>query len=108
MSPVFESEGPQSPLALRDNLRAELDKIALRLQDLPAMDLAEVLLYLASSSARLGEIRLQLIRSDLRWAQSLRTKEIDPLMDLLKFQFQIYSRITAIRQQELDLLRGQR
>lgn len=107
MSPVFESEGPQPVLLFRDNVRAEIDKIALGLQDLPARDLAEVLLYLASSSARLGEVRLQLVRSDQRWAQGLRTKELDPMMELLKFQFQVYSRITAVRQQELDLLGGQ-
>lgn len=104
---MFEPEIPQPIHYFRDNTRSELDKIALRLQDLQATDLTEVLLFLASSSARLGEIRLGLVRSSERWATGLRTKELDPMMELLRLQFQIYSRITAVRQQELDLLRGQ-
>lgn len=107
MSPVFETESQQPHQLFRDNVRSEIDKIALRMQDLPGMDLAEVLLFLASTSARLAEIRLWLVRSDQRWAQSLRTKEVDPLAEVLEFQFKCYSRITAIRQQEIDLVRGQ-
>ena len=87
--------------------QAELDGYFVELNHLGELDPADVLLKLSSMSARAGEIRSRLIRSENQRANAFRTREIDPFMEQLKFQFTVHSRLIAVRQQELDLLRGQ-
>lgn len=78
----------------------ELDDIYAALPDFPNMEPDQVLLFISGWLARLTGIRAVLQRSGSTRANSLRTKEIDPLIDALDQQFKIHSRLIAMR--ELD------
>lgn len=58
----------------------------------------EVLQQIAAFTARLCEIRARLQRSGSAIANKLRTREVEPLMEQLDFQFRIGSRLQAIRE----------
>lgn len=88
-------------------LQAELDGYYAELRNLNQLDPTSVMQKLSSISARAGELRAQLVRSESRRANALRTREVEPLLEQIKLQFQIHSRIVAVAQQELDLIRGQ-
>lgn len=65
-----------------------------------------VLQQVAAYSARLVEIRATLHRSTSALAQKLRTKEVDPLLEHLDFQFRIASRQQSIREHDFKASGG--
>lgn len=86
--------------------RNEIDAFLTSMQDWEHSDPDTVLREIAGIGARLVEIRTQLVRSESRSFQSFRTKELDPLMDQLEFQFKIHSRRHSVEKFDWDVSRG--
>jgi hypothetical protein len=63
----------------------------------------EIFVRLAGMSARLSEIRFQVVRSDQRVLQAFRTREIDPFLEEVDRQFKIFSRIQTVKEWELKM-----
>lgn len=87
-------------------IRDELTQFYKDIQRFSFLEPGEVLLQIAGMSARLCELRAHLIRSDDRLALKLRTGEVEPLVEALKLQFQIWSRLIAVRGQEWEMSKG--
>lgn len=80
--------------------RQELDTYYRDLLDLASMEPGMAMQKLSAIHARLVGIRADLVRMDDRSAQTLRTQEIDPLINAVMDQFKILSRFVSIREQE--------
>lgn len=78
----------------------ELDDIYALLPQFPTYEPDQVLLLISGWLARMTGIRADLQRSGTTRANTLRTKEVDPLIEALDQQFKIHSRLIAMR--ELD------
>jgi hypothetical protein len=64
-------------------------------------------MHLSSFSARMSEIRSQIIRSAGGKAEeSFRTKEVDPFLNECQFQFKIWSRLITYAQFDWETSRG--
>lgn len=88
-------------------IRGELDAYFRSMQRFGDLEPDQILMVLSSYSARIGELRLQLIRRDTRRSNALRCKEIDPFIEECDRQFKIWSRIVAIREMDFRLSGGQ-
>lgn len=100
----------EGSIALQDHIRAvrtEIDEFFADMRRFNEMEPDEVLQKLSSFVARAGELRSRLVRSGSNRMQALRTQEIEPFLELCDTQFKIHSRLIAVRQQDLDLVRGQ-
>ncbi len=89
------------------NVRAELDQYFRAMQRFSDLEPDQIMMILSSYSARVGELRLQLVRRDTRRANALRCKEIDPFLEETDRQFKVWSRIVAIKEMEYRLSGGQ-
>lgn len=69
-------------------------------------DISEILLTLAGCNARAAEIRDGLVANESRRAAHFRTRQLEPFMECLEFQFKVFSRLQAVRQMEADFTRG--
>jgi hypothetical protein len=87
--------------------RDELDDYYGQILQFVGMEPDQVLLIVSGVSARLIAIRAQLVRSNSQRANKLRTGEIDPLLDHLKQQAQLHSRLITMRQLDWQLSGGQ-
>lgn len=85
----------------------ELDDYYKQILLFQGMEPDQVLLVVSGISARLVAIRAELVRSGSQRANRLRTTEIDPLIEHLKLQFQLHSRLIAVRQLDWELSKGQ-
>lgn len=72
--------------------RDEIDGYLTQMQAWSMTDPATVMQQISSIGARLIEIRTQVVRSESRLLQGFRTKELDPLLNQVEFQFKIHSR----------------
>lgn len=88
------------------SLREEIDGYVTTLESFATSDPADVLAQIASIHARLVGIRIGLHRSSSQRANAFRTKEVDPLMEAVEFQFKISSRIIALAEQEWKIAGG--
>jgi hypothetical protein len=84
-------------------LRAELTQYYAAVRAYDSWEPDQVLLSISGIGGRLIEMRADCIRDGGARATALRTKEIDPLLDHLDFQFKIHSRIVSIREFDLKL-----
>jgi hypothetical protein len=66
----------------------------------------EVMIQIAGIAGRLTEVRAQLVRNDGKIAQNLRTKEVEPLLDQLRFQYSVFSRLLSVRSLDWEMSRG--
>ena len=106
-SPVREAAGVAEHERQRDwitSFQGELDQYYAEMQDLCVMDPVEVFMKLSAFSARVSEMRSQLVRVDSRRSSSFRTKEVEPFLDECDRQFKIHSRIQAFREMELKMM----
>lgn len=87
----------------RDELDIYLDKM----QDWSSSDPGLVMEEISSIAARLVQIRCDIVRSESRAMQGFRTKEIDPVISQVEFQFKIHSRRLSSMTLEWDVARGQ-
>lgn len=65
-----------------------------------------VMQQIAAFSGRLCEIRAKLQRIGSTRANQLRTREVDPLMDQMNFQYTIASRLQSVREHEFKMSGG--
>lgn len=86
-----------------DVWRNELDEYYSVFRAFPTMSHDEILVRLASYSARASEIRSTLVRNENRAYTAFRTKEIDPFLTECDRQFKIWSRILSVRSFEFEL-----
>lgn len=86
-------------------IREELDSYLVALKQLNTMPPDEVFVTISGITARLAEIRVNLVRTDARRMTALRTKEVDPILEECDRQFRLHSRIQAVRQLEMDQTR---
>lgn len=87
-------------------IRSELDQYYQAMQKFSTLEPDQILMALSAYSARMGEIRLQLVRRDTRKSTALRCKEVDPFLEACEFQFKIWSRIVTTKTMELEMTRG--
>lgn len=86
--------------------RAEIDAFYDTMQEFGRQDVGEILMNLSSFSARMSQIRTQIVRSENKLTNNFRTKEIDPFIQECDRQYKIWSRQQAIRQFDFDLTKG--
>lgn len=79
---------------------AELDLYYVAVKKFADQEPDEVLQQVAAFSARLCEMRARLQRSGSVKANQMRTREVDPLVEQLDFQFKIASRLLSMREFE--------
>lgn len=91
-----------------DTVRDELDDVWRAMGEFSTSEPDEVMQRCAAFTARLGEIRMRIQRvEDLYpYWKPIRTREVDPALDELKFQFQVASRLHSVRQFDFEMARG--
>jgi hypothetical protein len=85
---------------------AELDVYYQALKVFAEQEPDMVLQQVAAFSGRLCEIRARLQRMGTTRANQLRTREVDPLMEQMDFQFRIASRLLSMREFEFKASGG--
>jgi len=89
-------------------LRDELDSYYTRIVVLHEEPLDEALRVLSSISARVTQIRSEIMRAgDHRQLQHLRTGELDPLLQQIDRQFKFVSRLISMSELDWNMARGQ-
>lgn len=88
------------------SLRDEIDIYLRTIESFATSDPADVMAQISSIHARLVGIRIGLQRSNSQRATAFRTKEVDPLIEALEFQFKVSSRIIALAEQEWKIAGG--
>lgn len=86
--------------------RSELDGYYVQMRAFDAMDVTDIFQKVAAWSGRAAELRSHLVRQESRRAATFRTRELEPFLEQLDFQFRVYSRLQSVRQMEADLARG--
>lgn len=104
--PQRSSVTPGPGRSVHDPLRDELSGYYERLKKFRDTEPDSVLIEISGISARLTEMRAVLQRQGNANANSLRTKEVDPLIEALDFQFKIHSRLLSVRQLDWEMTRG--
>ena len=66
------------------------------------MNVGEILRKLGAYSARASEIRMRVVRSPDKRAQSFRTQEIDPFLTEVDRQHKVWSRVASLMQTEWE------
>jgi hypothetical protein len=91
-----------------DDLRQEIDDAYEEMRAFIGMEPDQVMQICAGHTARLNEIRTRVIRVEdfIRQLKPVRTNEIEPTIKELQFQFQVASRLFAVRQLDWDMVRG--
>lgn len=107
VSETERAEGFEQDREWLSALRVELDDYCVRLGQFAGADPADVLAIISSIHARLSHLRVQLYRNGSQRAKSVRTQEIDPLIEALEFQFKCASRIISLSEQEWRMAGGQ-
>jgi len=85
---------------------AELDVYYEAVKSFAEQEPDMVMQQIAAFSGRLCEIRARLQRMGSALANKLRTREVDPLMEQLNFQYQIASRLHSMREFEFKASGG--
>lgn len=75
-----------------DIWRDEIDDYFLQMKSFGTNELSEVMREIAAMTARLSEIRSQIMRANNRTMHTFRTQEVDPFLDEAHAQFKIHSR----------------
>lgn len=86
-----------------ETLREELDYYYSEMRGFSEYELEEVYLRLSAWSARVNEIRTQIVRQESRAFLSFRTKEIEPFLSEIRNQFSIWSRVQSTRETDYKL-----
>jgi hypothetical protein len=91
----------------RDALRAEIDLMVGQCIEAPNMEPDEAMILMSGLLARLVQMHIDIQRVEhvQRELKSVRTQEVDKLMELVRDQYKISSRLIAVRQMDLDLSR---
>lgn len=89
-------------------LRSEIDDAYDEMKGFVGMEPDQIMQICAGHTARLNEIRTIVIRVEdfLRQLKPVRQNEIEPTIKELQFQFQVASRLFAVRQLDWEMVRG--
>jgi hypothetical protein len=87
--------------------RSELDEYLNMMQDWSHTDPGTVMEEISSIAARLIQIRCDVVRSESRAMQGFRTKELDPVLAQVEFQFKLHSRRLSSLTLDWETSRGQ-
>lgn len=89
-------------------VRDEIDTIQRSIKEFHENEPDEVMQHCSAYAARLGEIRTRIFRIEdhLQHWKPIRTQEVVPVIEDLKFQFSIASRLLTQRQHDWDMERG--
>lgn len=94
-----------------EELRGEIDDAYEEMQQFVTMEPDQVMQICAGHSARLNEIRTRIQRVEdmpqFRILKGVRQNELEPTIKELQFQFQVASRLFAVRQLDWEISRGQ-
>lgn len=90
-----------------ENYQIELDAYYGSLKSLNAMDPSAAFQTLSSISARVSEMRSQVMRVDSVRCTQFRTRQIDPFLEEVDRQFRTQSRIQTIRDLDYRVSRGE-
>lgn len=109
--PTAASSGSGSEVRVQERawltkIREELDDYYGSMEKFFENDPADNMAQISSIGARLSHIRALLQRSGSQPATSLRTKEVDPLIEALEFQFKIHSRVVSLAELEYKMAGG--
>ncbi len=88
-------------------LRKEVNSYLKVLSEFASSDPREVMGDISSIHARLVFMRIELFREGSQRAATLRTKEVDPLIEAIEFQFKVQSRIISMMDLDWKLAGGQ-
>lgn len=108
-APLQNQQGVQVPgLGTLADLRQEIDDAYDEMKQFVGMEPDQIMQICAGHTARLNEIRVLVIRVEdfIRPLKPVRTNEIEPTIKELQFQFQVASRLFAVRQLDWELVRG--
>jgi hypothetical protein len=96
-------------LGSAESVHRELDEIFAVMKRFATMEPDEVMLHCSAYSARLSEIRMIIHRiEDMhRHWKPVRTREVEPTIEELKFQFNVASRLLSSRAFDYEVTRGQ-
>jgi hypothetical protein len=87
--------------------RNELDGYLDMMQQWSTTDPGVVMAEISSIAARLIQIRCDVVRSESRMMQGFRTKELDPVLAQVDFQFKVASRRLSSHTLDWETSRGQ-
>lgn len=111
---VFPNDRANRPRLVSDDerravelLRREMDEYYDMIKAFQQLEPDQVLLQISGISARLVEMRATLMRSGSQRANKFRTAEVDPLLENLRLQAQLHSRLIAVRDLDFRLSGGQ-
>jgi len=92
-----------------DSVRKEIDDAFADMKTFLNLEPDEIMRMCGGHSARLSElrVRIQRVEGPLQQWRDLRTKEIEPTLDELQRQYQIASRLHAVREFDLKMMGGQ-
>ena len=112
--PVFPNDRASGPTLVTNDERRAIERLRVELNEYYEMlklfhqqEPDQVLLQVSGISARLVEMRAILMRSGSQRANKLRTSEVDPLLDNLRLQAQLHSRLIAVRTLDFQMSGGQ-
>lgn len=90
------------------DLRQEVDDAYDEMKGFVTMEPDQIMQICAGHTARLNEIRTLVIRVEdfIRQLKPVRQNEIEPTIKELQFQFQVASRLFAVRQLDWEMVRG--
>lgn len=115
-----QDAGPRLPVALVDRpappdneheMRAlfiqEITEYVAQMTAWHSMEPDEVLLACSAYGARLSEMRVYLQRKGSQYCKQLLSREVDPLLGQIEFQFRVHSRLLSSRELDLKMSGGQ-
>jgi len=91
---------------LLDGWRTEIDGYFEIMRDFPNLSPQDCLVALAAMSARVSEIRTQIVRLKTTRLEKFRTQEVDFFIAECDRQFKIWSRLISVAKFEHDVHRG--
>lgn len=91
-----------------EKVREEIDDAYDEMKGFVGMEPDQIMQICAGHTARLNEIRTCVIRVEdvVRQLKPVRQNEIEPTIKELQFQFQVASRLFAVRQLDWEMVRG--
>lgn len=108
MSDLTDLVNSRNPMMSRiEAWRQEMDIYLDKMQDWATSDPGLVMEEISSIAARLIQIRCDVVRSESRSLQGFRTKELDPVLAQVEFQFKIHSRRLSSMSLDWDVSKGQ-
>lgn len=111
VSPLPNSQVNVPQIGSLADLRQEIDDAYEEMKEFISMEPDQIMTLCAGHSARLNEIRTRIQRVEdmpqFRILKAVRQNELEPTIKELQFQFQVASRLFAVRQLDWELSRGQ-